>query len=60
MGTKVTGHATEADVEQGGVRAEDKFGMLKLTLLQIWGGVISLWFACAERDPCFGHSFLKS
>ena len=33
--TKVKGHATEADVEQGRVRAEEKSGMLRLTLRMI-------------------------
>ena len=40
--SKVKGHATEADVEQGGVLAEDKCGNAETDTAADWGDVISL------------------
>ena len=40
--TKVKGHATETDVDQGRVRAEDKTGNAEAELLLTWVGSIGL------------------
>ena len=50
--TEVKGHATEADVVQGGVRLEKNLGTLRLTLLLTWVDDINLRRLWMLGGPC--------